>query len=196
MTRNICSIDGCEAFAHSHGWCRVHYERWKRHGSPMTVLKPMSKRGAPYQWLLDNAQHTGEECLTWPFAKHPDGRAHMKLGRHTAKPARLMCEMAHGPAPSPVHEAAHSCGKGHEACVNPRHLRWATPAENSADKVAHGTIIAGERHYGAKLTASDVAEIRALKGIVQGRELAARFGVNPSCISKVQNDRAWKGGQL
>ena len=138
----LCAVDTCERPHFCKGYCRLHYERWKRHGSPDVVLKRLSVRGEPMRWLLQHAIHLGDECLTWPFARFPDGRAHMN-GR---KPTRVMCEMAHGPAPTPQHEAAHSCGKGHEACINPQHLRWATPVENAADKVVHGTVLEGERH--------------------------------------------------
>lgn len=34
-----CSIDGCEkTYKITRGWCNTHYERWRRHGSPHTVL--------------------------------------------------------------------------------------------------------------------------------------------------------------
>jgi hypothetical protein len=52
---------------------------------------------------------------------------------------RVMCEIAHGPKPAPGFVAAHTCGKGREGCVNPRHLRWASQKENMADKLLHGT---------------------------------------------------------
>jgi hypothetical protein len=59
---------------------------------------------------------------------------------HFERATRVMCKLAHGPAPTPKHHAAHSCGKGHEACINPKHLRWATPRENAADAKLHGTF--------------------------------------------------------
>jgi hypothetical protein len=52
---------------------------------------------------------------------------------------RLMCQLAHGDPPTPDHIAAHSCGRGHEGCVNPNHLSWKTYSENELDKRVHGT---------------------------------------------------------
>jgi hypothetical protein len=141
------------------------------------------------KWLLDHASYSGAECLIWPFARHPDGRAHMKAG----KPSRIMCELAHGPAPTPTHEAAHSCGKAYSGCVNPLHLRWATPKENAADKEMHGTVVRGERHYGTTLTEVDVRRIRSLRGEVLGRDLAEEYGVTAGCISEIQNMKSWRG---
>lgn len=184
----LCEVAGCSERHFCRGYCKRHYDRWKRHGDPLVCLKPMVEQGLPRRWLEDHAGHSGDECLTWPFAKFPDGRAHMRAG----KPARIMCELAHGPAPSPLHEAAHSCGRGHEACVNPRHLRWATKVENSADMIGHGTLIHGAAHYAAKLTTADVANIRSLEGQMLQREIAALYGVKITCINKILRGRAWR----
>lgn len=184
----LCSLSECGQKHFCQGFCRVHFERWKRHGNPHVCLKPMVKRGEPLRWLREHASHIGGDCLLWPFARFPDGRAHMKAG----KPSRIMCELAHGPAPSPRHEAAHSCGKANDGCVNPRHLRWATPVENAADKERHGTVIWGERHGGAKLTSDDVRHIIQLRGTIPQKDIAARFGVAESCISKILNGGGWK----
>ena len=115
----------------------------------------MSKRvvrGVPMKWLSEHAATVDDgACLIWPFARFPDGRAHMRAG----KPARIMCEMAHGPAPSDKHRRRPRCGKAHDGCVHPQHLRWATAKENAADKVAStGLMLFGEAHYWAKLTDS------------------------------------------
>lgn len=34
MERANCSLDGCEREAHGHGYCRLHYRRWKATGNP------------------------------------------------------------------------------------------------------------------------------------------------------------------
>lgn len=183
-----CVVDGCPDARWARGFCKKHYDRWTRHGDPSVCLKPMVARGQPMAWLMSHAKHSDDACLTWPFARFPDGRAHMKAG----KPTRIMCEKAHGPAPSARHEAAHSCGNGHLACVNPRHLRWATARENAADKIAHGTVIRGETHYAARITSQQVIDIRRLFGSMSQREIAERFGVHLSCINKIVNGNTWR----
>lgn len=35
MANATCSIDDCEKPVKGWGWCRAHYERWKRHGDPL-----------------------------------------------------------------------------------------------------------------------------------------------------------------
>lgn len=34
----LCSVQDCERDPHARGWCTLHYQRWKRHGDPITVL--------------------------------------------------------------------------------------------------------------------------------------------------------------
>ena len=93
-----------------------------------------------------------------------------------------MCELAHGEAP-PRYEAAHSCGRGHLGCVNPRHLRWATSKENKADMIVHGT-------RPAKLSAEQVRTIRL--GAVPLADLAHRFGVSLNHIYAVAGGKHWE----
>ena len=38
MSKAICAVDDCPDGAVTRGWCVKHYTRWKRHGSPTTVV--------------------------------------------------------------------------------------------------------------------------------------------------------------
>lgn len=35
-----CQINDCIAPVRSRGWCRTHYDRWKRHGDPLVLVRP------------------------------------------------------------------------------------------------------------------------------------------------------------
>lgn len=102
-----------------------------------------------------------------------------------------MCETAHGPRPSDIHEAAHSCGNGSLGCGNPKHLRWDTPEGNHADKVEHGTTNRGERQWQARLTEADVRDIRAMLGTTKQKDIASLYGLNPCVISEIKTGRKW-----
>lgn len=99
--------------------------------------------------------------------------------------SRVICERMYGP-PRPGDEAAHSCGN--PECLNRRHVRWATHVENEADKRQHGTLNVGERNGHATLTTVEVDEIRRLRsGGLKLDEIAGRFGVQKSTVSRIAN---------
>ena len=142
-------------------------------------------RGEPARFLNETVlPYDGDDCLLWPFGKNATGYGMIWRDGAMNRVSRLVCEHANGPPPTPKHEAAHSCGKGHKGCITKRHLRWATHAENMADKLIHGTS-----H--AKLTETDVLAIRAAKGVLLQRELAEKFGVTREAISLIQTGKNW-----
>ena len=184
-----CSVPGCVKPHDSHGYCGAHRERWKRYGDPLAGRTP---EGEPERYLRDIVlAYDGDECLTWPYARNGDGRAKMSIDGKISLVHRHVCELVNGPPPTPRHQAAHSCGKGHEACVAKRHLSWKTQVENEIDKITHGTTNRGERCGTAKLTAKIVNEIVALKGRLPQPEIAARYGVSRTTISAILTGRTW-----
>lgn len=190
-----CAAEGCNRNAHrdaegKRGWCSMHYQRVKRHGDETIVARVPSPA---IDWLRANVAYQGDDCLIWPFAVGSDGygRAHSPEDGRLMTAANLMCRMAHGEPPTAKHETAHSCGNGHLACVNPKHLRWDTPKGNHADKVTHGTTNRGERQWQAKLTEADVRHIRRLVGTMPQKSIASMFGVHPCTISEIHTRRKW-----
>lgn len=135
--------------------------------------------------------YEGDECLPWPFARHTWGYGLIWADGKTLCVHTLVCEQKCGPRPTPEHQAAHSCGKGHFGCVTKRHLSWKTRAENMADKLIHGTHNRGERQGRSKLTEAQVIEIRALRGVKKQREIAEQFAISLAHVCAVQTGRAW-----
>lgn len=102
---------------------------------------------------------------------------------------RLVLEFWTGTAPEGM-DGCHNNGIGTDNRIE--NLRWDTRSNNHADKTLHNTATQGERHPQAKLSESDVLEIRRLVagGCVQ-RSLCAKYGVSPMSISRAVNGQSW-----
>lgn len=179
----LCSIPECGKSVKAHGLCENHYYRLRTHGDP---LGGGTSKGEAKRFYEETVlTYDGDECLIWPYARLPSGYA--KMQGHNVH--RRLCEETRGPAPTPQHEAAHSCGKGHLACVTKRHLDWKTKAQNQADRLIHGTDLRGEKVNGAKLTEADVLAIRA--STETGVTIAKRYGLHPAYVSLVRSGKRW-----
>lgn len=83
-------------------------------------------------------------------------------------------------------------------CVRPDHLFLGTAQDNSDDKMRKGRYVHGKRKRGeechsAKLTASQVIEVRKLS--LSGErtsDIAKRFGVWDTTIDAIVKGRTWK----
>lgn len=186
--KSLCKIDGCGKPVVTRGWCEGHYRRWRVHGDPLGGRTP---DGEPLAFLEEALGADTDECIVWPFGRGSDGYARVWFDGRVRPASRIVCERVHGAPPTPKHEAAHSCGKGHEGCINHRHLRWASPAENCADTLIHGTSARGERQGNSKLTEADVREIRSLLGTMKRAEIADRFGVSGKTIGAIHRRENW-----
>lgn len=71
-------------------------------------------------------------------------------------------------------------------------LRWGTPKDNAADKERHGRTSRGERHHTSRLTLPEVSQIRAQRGFLSIRHLAAVFDVSPGCVQSIQQGLTWR----
>lgn len=186
-----CTVPGCgkPRRRNSSPFCDAHYSRWLRHGHPLVVKK--TPPGKPLRYLRETVlSYEGDACLPWPFRRGASGYGQIVFrGRHRPV-SNVVCELAHGPAPSPTHQAAHGCGNGHLGCVNKRHLRWATPAENAADKILHGRAPIGESNPRAKLTAAKVRAIRLDRR--PASVVASAYGISRQVIWNIRTLKGWR----
>ncbi len=147
--KRICSIENCGKPHLSRGWCGSHYWRWHKHGDPLSGRIDNGEAGRYFREVV--LVYDGTDCLLWPYSCNDSGYGRMQFDGRVQIVSRLACEEEHGPAPTPKHDAAHSCGKGHLACVAKRHMSWKTRAENMADKIVHGTSSRGIKSGAAKI---------------------------------------------
>lgn len=179
----FCTVDGCGLKHEARGFCSKHYANFCRAGTPIIPEKPNER----YDFARRAAQFDGPECLPWPFKPDCYGYGRFWADGKTYRAHVEVCAMVHGPRPEGL-ECAHSCGN--RICVNPRHLRWATPLENTQDKYLHGTVPVGESHPRCKFSDETVDYIRRAKGRINYRVLSAETGVSKSHIWRI-----WRGQQ-
>lgn len=185
-----CKVAGCGVKAYGLSLCQKHYNRMRKTGTT-ELLNTAPGEASAFAEMA--ARYDGDECLYWPFAKTAKtGRPNVNYKGRYVPASRLVCELAHGPAPFAGAHAAHSCGNGHLACVNQKHLRWATPTENAADRVLHGTAPRGRNNGHCKLHEADVRRVREMIQAGHGNgHIAATFGVTDGTIRAIRSGRNW-----
>lgn len=157
---------------------------------------------APFESASGGAKYCGDECRIrgrvaadeqsgcwlWRGSLSAEGRAVLQRFAHESKTsaARLAYETFRGAIPAGKF-VCHTCDN--PACVNPDHLFLGTPADNSADMARKGRAARGEKNAQAKLTASQVRDIRASSESV--RALSRRYGVGRVNIKNARDGRTW-----
>lgn len=186
----FCTIGGCGKPHVANGYCRNHYRSHSLHGDPLATEKRQSRKNPMVEFLEGVSAATADECITWPYAFDRHGYGQFSLKRKCYRAHRFVCELVHGSPSATDLQAAHSCGV--RSCVNPRHLRWATPAENSADMIIHGTAMRGSKVKRARLNEADIPLIwaRIIAGDATSK-IAADYNVSAGAISSIRGGKAW-----
>lgn len=133
-----CSVEGCDRAHYGKGLCNTHYQRLRKHGHPLSGGIFRGPTGEIDGFLAAALASDTVDCITWPFSCDDYGYGKMNRNGRTQHVHVYVTKMKRGPKP-PRHDACHSCGNGHMACVNWRHLDWGTRKKNVHDSIEHGT---------------------------------------------------------
>lgn len=145
--------------------------------------------------VISDAWHRVErrgesECWPWMGTIDQDGYGRFWLDGRLQAAHRVIFLLANDRDPADLC-VCHTCDN--RPCVNPAHLFLGTNAENMQDKISKGRQIVGERVPGAKLTETQVIQIRELYDAGwDRRDLAEVYGVTPTNISSIGKRIIWK----
>jgi len=128
------------------------------------------------------------QCWEWKAMLFPNGYGRMKVGGKDTLAHRIAWMHPNYIIPKGMC-VCHRCDV--RACCNPDHLFLGTRADNSRDMVSKMRQQVGEQRWSAKLTSSQVVEIR-LSSDVSAHVLAARYGVSYSAIKDILCRKTWR----
>jgi len=188
-----CSVLGCDKPHHSKGYCRKHYQRVSKYGSPEggpTTHAPPETRF--WRGVIKGGP---DDC--WIFTRGPKswryGRFAISENGETIQVSahRYSYEIHKGAIPDGL-VVMHSCDT--PRCVNPAHLSVGTHKDNTADMIAKGrravAVPKGERHFKSKLNEDLVREIRASDE--PNTVWAKRLGLGVTTIREARTGKKWK----
>lgn len=131
-------------------------------------------------------------CWVWIGGKNNSGYGNLTLNGESVQAHRVAWKLSNGEVPEGQF-VLHRCDN--RPCCRPSHLFLGDHQANSDDKMNknRGRWNKGEANHKAKLTADDVATIRAeLSAGASNRSMEHRFNVSQATISHIKTGRKWK----
>lgn len=180
MTRPTCTVEGCDTSINARGLCHKHYKRYRKYGD---VDQTSDGRSLPdKQYVEWRSTPSDSGCWLWTGSISLQGYGVASRDGRKVMAHRLAYQAFYGPIPE-GHDIRHRCDN--PPCVNPDHLETGTRADNNRDTSLRG------RHGNAKLSNEDVVDIRWAHGLgATGSALARGYGVTPTAISQIVNNRS------
>ena len=184
---NECSVEGCKLESSARGWCKKHYSCWYRTGSLVLkgkIIKSLEEK------LMENYMPIPESgCWIWTACVDERGYGYVRSNGRMMRTHRASWLIHNGQIPKGLC-VLHKCEV--PSCINPNHLFLGTQQDNIKDMDNKGRrkSLKGESNHKAKLTESDIREIR--KSTDNNKNDSKKYGVLPWAISKVKNRDSWK----
>lgn len=123
-----CSIDGCEKPRRGRGWCSMHYDRWRRNGDPLKIVR---FEGNTLEETLAHYLERQGDCLVWTGQKNRKGYGLVFRNGKANSIHKLLWERENGPTPLGL-KVDHICHN--KACGELTHLRLATNKQNAENR--------------------------------------------------------------
>lgn len=157
-----------------------------------------SKRNFPKGWrtlpIADRLSYLSEQvgdCLVWTGATNRWGYGRCRVNGQPSRAAHVVAWETYNNRPVPQGMVVrHRCDN--PPCIRRDHLEIGTTADNNRDRAERLRSCKGEQHHSARLTETQVLEIRdrAHSGSSIG-SLAAEFSVHYNTIDKIVRRQSW-----
>lgn len=132
------------------------------------------------------SRESTDKCILWDGSKYPNGYGVVRKNKTMVIAHREAFLNHNGYLPEVV---MHTCDN--RPCVNVRHLKAGTTQDNVDDKVAKGRHLIGSKVGNSKLTDEDVLLIRTLAGSMYQKDIAQKFNVSQTLVSKILRRAIW-----
>jgi hypothetical protein len=179
---------GYEQCANEDGLCRCGCGQTTTI-APVTDRRKGYQRGCPRLYVTGHNRKTttvlylvdAVGCWIWQGTRNRAGYGRVRVGKTMRFAHRVFYERAKGFVP-PGHVLHHTCGRGHEGCMNPDHLIPVTPAEHA------------RLRHGVKLDETRATAIRELvrAGGRPKTAIAREFGVSDVLVHYIASGRCWR----
>lgn len=187
--RKQCTVDQCENTVKGRGFCDKHLQRLRRYGSTESRRLTFEQRF----WSKVDTSAGSDACWLWTGAVNEHGYGVIRPAGRRSGPAERAHRVAvrlDGRDPT-GYCVLHSCDN--PPCVNPAHLSLGSKADNTQDMIAKQRGLVGVRNGIAKLTDSEVREIRRQRADgVMRKTIAAAFQVSPATITRIVQGKGWR----
>lgn len=146
-----------------------------------------------FQKLLEEKSERIPEtgCQVWMGAILQNGYGVIAPERKQVYVHRVSYEVYVGPISAGA-RVLHNCDV--KTCINPKHLRLGTPADNAKDRELRGQMrhVTGEENGRSVLTLAQVLVIKErLQGTESYNHIARDYGVKPRTIQDIHTGRTW-----
>lgn len=155
----------------------------------MAIYTISTRKSAPEERFWSKVKFApGDACWEWQAFCYPTGHGQFNLNSKDIKASRALWIMYNGPLHSDQY-VCHRCNN--PKCVRLDHLYLGTHRTNIDDMI-RAKRRRWERCAVHKLCWEDVRKIRGLLGKRRHQDIASRFGVNVTTISRIARNLYWK----